>query len=81
MKTGGLLDFTLLTGLYTSHIHYKEKVNNCRYIWLGTDLHDNCYENRKTEKTINVNSPIYGIVHKDGKLFSNGGSRGLCVVS
>ncbi|CAG2257440.1 unnamed protein product [Mytilus edulis] len=38
-------------------------------------------KNRKTEKSINVGSSIYGIVHKDGKLFYNGCTSGLCVVS
>ncbi|CAG2251075.1 unnamed protein product [Mytilus edulis] len=38
-------------------------------------------KNRKTEKSINVGSWIYGIVHKDGKLFYNGCTSGLCVVS
>ncbi|CAC5389025.1 unnamed protein product [Mytilus coruscus] len=38
-------------------------------------------KNRKTEKSINVGSWIYGVAHKDGKLFYNGFYSGLCVVS
>lgn len=36
---------------------------------------------RKTEKSISVGSESDGIVHKDGKLFFNGGDRGVCVAS
>ncbi|CAC5416473.1 unnamed protein product [Mytilus coruscus] len=38
-------------------------------------------KSRKTEKSIDVRSENYGIVHKDGKLFYNGYHGGLCVLS
>ncbi|XP_063448254.1 uncharacterized protein LOC134727794 [Mytilus trossulus] len=82
LKTNGSLDFTLNPGSHTSHIYYIEESQKL----LVAPGHDfTCItiinmKNRKTEKSIKVGSEIYGIVHKDGNVFYNGGSRGLCVV-
>ncbi|CAG2235311.1 unnamed protein product [Mytilus edulis] len=85
MKTDGSLDFTLQTGSYascTSHIHYIE---DSQKLVVTSGMNKSItiidMKNRKTEKSIKVGSWIYGIVHKDGKLFYNGCTSGLCVVS
>ncbi|XP_063396963.1 uncharacterized protein LOC134681318 [Mytilus trossulus] len=82
MKTDGSLDFTLQTGSYTSHIHYIEDSQKL-VVTSGIDMSITIIDikNRTTEKSIKVGSWIYGIVHKDGKLFYNGYGSGLCVVS
>ncbi|XP_052075688.1 uncharacterized protein LOC127713100 [Mytilus californianus] len=82
MKTDGSLDFTLQPGLITTNIHFTEEsqklvvTSDRDYSITIIDM-----KNRKSEKSINVGSHIYGIVYKDGKLFYNASSRGLCVVS
>ncbi|XP_076106202.1 uncharacterized protein LOC143074853 [Mytilus galloprovincialis] len=82
IKTDGSLDFTLETGLFIFHIHYIEDSQKL-VVTSGTDTSITIIDikNKNTEKSIQVGSWIYGIVHKDGKLFYNGGTRGLCVVS
>lgn len=75
VKTDGSLDFTLTTGLKTSHINYieeSEKLVVTSGIKKSITIID--MKNRKTEKSIKVGSWIYGIVHKDGTLFYNGHS-------
>ncbi|CAG2208007.1 unnamed protein product [Mytilus edulis] len=75
LKTNGSLDFTLKPGSKTSHIDFIEKSQqlvvtsgfNYKYIKIINVI------NRKTEKTVVVGTQIYGIVHKDEKLFYNGG--------
>ncbi|CAC5406504.1 unnamed protein product [Mytilus coruscus] len=82
-KTNGTLDFTLQQGVCTSHIHFIEESQK---LFVTTGCYNIYIQNidmkkRKTEYSINVGSENYGIVHKDGKLFYNGGSCGLCVVN
>ncbi|CAC5389029.1 unnamed protein product [Mytilus coruscus] len=82
LKPDGSLDFTLQPRSYTSHIHFIED-NEKLVVTSGMNKSITIIDmqNRKTEKSIKVESWIYGIVYKDGKLFYNGGRRGLCVVS
>ncbi|XP_071178297.1 uncharacterized protein [Mytilus edulis] len=82
MKTDGSLDFKLKRRGRTSHIHYIEESQKL-VVTSGTEKSITIIDmkNRKTEKLISVGSGIYGIVHKDGKLFYNGCTSGLCVVS
>ncbi|CAC5400536.1 unnamed protein product [Mytilus coruscus] len=83
IKTDGTLDFTVQTGMYTSHIHFIEESQKL-VVTTGsynTFIQIIDMKNRKTEKSINVGSENYGIDHKDGKLFYNGGSHGLYVVN
>ncbi|XP_076108458.1 uncharacterized protein LOC143076524 [Mytilus galloprovincialis] len=83
LKTYGSLDFTLKPGSATSHIDFIENSQkllvtsgfNYKYIKIINVI------NRKTEKTVDVGTQIYGIVHKDEKLFYNGESHGLHVVN
>ncbi|XP_071178713.1 E3 ubiquitin-protein ligase TRIM71-like [Mytilus edulis] len=82
-KTSGTFDFTLETGSLTSHIHL---IGQSQKLVVTTGNYNQCImiinmKNRKTEKSIDVGSEIYGIVHKDGQLFYNGYDEGLCVVS
>ncbi|XP_052075684.1 uncharacterized protein LOC127713096 [Mytilus californianus] len=82
IKNDGSLDFTLQPGERTSHINYIEDSQKL-VVTSGMDSSITIIDmkNRKTEKSIKVGSWIYGIVHKDGKLFYNGFEGGLCVVS
>ncbi|XP_063448365.1 uncharacterized protein LOC134727898 [Mytilus trossulus] len=82
MKTDGSLDFTLQTGSLTSHIHYIEDSQKL-VVTSGRDKSIKLIDmkTRKTEKSVKVGSWIYGIVHRDGKLYYNGYGRGLCVVN
>ncbi|XP_052073659.1 protein wech-like [Mytilus californianus] len=82
LKIDGTLDFTLQPGFTTSHIHFIEEsqklvVTSGNYS-SGIKIID--MKSRKTEKSISVGSETYGIAHKDGKLFYNGGCCGLRVV-
>ncbi|CAG2257441.1 unnamed protein product [Mytilus edulis] len=81
MKTDGSLDFTLQTGSLTSHIHYIEDSQKL-VVTSGMNMSITIIDmkNRKTERSVKVGSWIYGIVHRDGQLFYNGYTRGLCVV-
>ncbi|XP_071178296.1 uncharacterized protein [Mytilus edulis] len=81
VKTDGSLDYTLQTGSKTCCIHYIEESRKL-IVTSGMDMSITIIDmkNRTTEKSIKVGSWIYGIVHKDGKLFYNGYSKGLCVV-
>ncbi|XP_063448257.1 uncharacterized protein LOC134727798 [Mytilus trossulus] len=83
LKTDRSLDFTLKPGLKTCHIDFIENSQtlvvtsgfNYKHIKIINVI------NRKNEKSIAVGTQIYGIVHKDKKLFYNGGSHGLHVVN
>ncbi|XP_071153889.1 E3 ubiquitin-protein ligase TRIM71-like [Mytilus edulis] len=82
IKPDGTLDFTLEPGFSPSHIFY---IDESQKLVVTSSLYNYCIsiidiKNRKTEKSINVGSHNYGIVHKDGKLFYNGYTHGLCVV-
>ncbi|CAG2254219.1 unnamed protein product [Mytilus edulis] len=83
IKTDGTLDVILQPEHFISHIcFFKESpklvvtighFNQCiRIIDMKT---------RKIEKSISVGSQIYGVAHKEGKLYYSGYNRGLCVVS
>ncbi|XP_052073611.1 uncharacterized protein LOC127711560 [Mytilus californianus] len=82
-KSNGTLDFTFETGSPTSHIYFIEQGQK---LAVTTGFYNQCIKiidmkNIKNEKSILIGSQIYGIVHKDGKLFYNGGNCGLCVVN
>ncbi|XP_063448256.1 uncharacterized protein LOC134727796 [Mytilus trossulus] len=83
LKTDGSLDFTLNSEFRISHIYFIEESQK---LVVTTGMIPKCVmvinmKSRNTEKSIEVESEIYGIVHKDGELFYNGYKRGLCVVS
>ncbi|CAC5389024.1 unnamed protein product [Mytilus coruscus] len=83
VKPDGSLDFTVQLGSHTSHIYFIE---DSQTLVLTSVSEYSCIKiinmnTRKMEKSITVESRIYGIAHKDGKLFCNGYSSGLCVVS
>ncbi|XP_063397744.1 uncharacterized protein LOC134682071 [Mytilus trossulus] len=82
MKTDGSLGFRLKTGFCTSQIHYIEDSQKL-VVTSGSDKSITIIDmkTRKTEKSIKVGSWIFGIVHRDVKLFFNGCSSGLCVLN
>ncbi|XP_063397746.1 uncharacterized protein LOC134682072 [Mytilus trossulus] len=81
VKTDGSFDFTLTTGSITSHINFIEKSQKL-VVTSGMDQSITMIDMKnRTEKLIKVGSWTYGIVHRDGKLFYNAFSGGLCAVS
>ncbi|XP_063448323.1 E3 ubiquitin-protein ligase TRIM47-like [Mytilus trossulus] len=83
LKTDGTLDFSLQLESRTSHIHFIEEsqklVVTTGQFFLYINIID--MRNREEEKSINVRSENYGIVHKDGILLYNGGRSGLYAVN
>ncbi|XP_052093244.1 uncharacterized protein LOC127729462 [Mytilus californianus] len=82
LKIDGTLDFTLGPGFIT-YIHYIEESQTLAVTagQFSQRIKIIDMKNRKTEKSICVRSMMYGIVHKDGKLFYNGHKGGLCVLN
>ncbi|XP_063396736.1 uncharacterized protein LOC134681178 [Mytilus trossulus] len=83
LKSEGSLDFTLKPGPIISHIDFIESSQKLVVTsgFYNTQINIINLINKKNEQRIDVETNSFGIVHKDGKLFYNGGRFGLRVVN